>query len=82
MAFFAYSSVRKSRTVIVESIDISGLNLGQDSNPTNVTSVVVEGSTSDGTVAGDAEAQLARMSEMQPDAVAQVLRTWLSEPRR
>lgn len=82
MAFFAYSSVRKSRTVIVESIDISGLNLGQDSNPTNVTSVVVEGSTSDDTVAGDAAAQLARMSEMQPDAVAQVLRTWLSEPRR
>jgi flagellar biosynthesis/type III secretory pathway M-ring protein FliF/YscJ len=74
--------VRKSRTVIVESIDISGLNLSSDTNPTNVTSVVVEGSTDEGAYANEAEAQLARMSEMQPDAVAQVLRTWLSEPRR
>lgn len=82
MAFFAYRSVRKSRTVIVESIDISGLNLSSDTNPTNVTSVVVEGSTDEGAYANEAEAQLARMSEMQPDAVAQVLRTWLSEPRR
>jgi flagellar M-ring protein FliF len=82
MAFFAYRSVRKSRTVIVESIDISGLNLSSDTNPTNVTSVVVEGSTDEGVYANEAEAQLARMSEMQPDAVAQVLRTWLSEPRR
>jgi len=82
MAFFAYRSVRKSRTVIVESIDISGLNLSSDTNPANVTSVVVEGSTDEGVYANEAEAQLARMSEMQPDAVAQVLRTWLSEPRR
>lgn len=82
MAFFAYRSVRKSRTVIVESIDISGLNLGSDASPTNVTSVVVEGNTDEGEYANEAEAQLARMSEMQPDAVAQVLRTWLSEPRR
>lgn len=82
MAFFAYRSVRKSRTVIVESIDISGLNLGSDASPTNVTSVVVEGDTDEGAYANEAEEQLARMSEMQPDAVAQVLRTWLSEPRR
>lgn len=82
MAFFAYRSVRKSRTVIVESIDISGLNLGSDASPTNVTSVVVEGNTDEGAYANEAEEQLARMSEMQPDAVAQVLRTWLSEPRR
>jgi flagellar M-ring protein FliF len=82
MAFFAYRSVRKSRTVIVESIDISGLNLSPDASPTNVTSVVVEGNTDEGSYANEAEAQLAQMSEMQPDAVAQVLRTWLSEPRR
>jgi flagellar M-ring protein FliF len=82
MAFFAYRSVRKSRTVIVESIDISGLNLSPDASPTNVTSVVVEGNTDEDSYANEAEAQLAQMSEMQPDAVAQVLRTWLSEPRR
>lgn len=82
MAFFAYRSVRKSRTVIVESIDISGLNLGSDATPNNVTSVVVEGHTDDSAYANEAEEQLARMSDMQPDAVAQVLRTWLSEPRR
>jgi flagellar M-ring protein FliF len=73
MAFFAYRSVKKARTVVVENIDVAALNLGTGSKDEDED----EESEDDET-----QERLDSMSQMQPEAVAQVLKTWLADPRR
>ena len=73
MAFFAYRSVKKARTVVVENIDVAALNLGTGSKDEDED----EESEDDET-----QERLNSMSQMQPEAVAQVLKTWLADPRR
>jgi flagellar biosynthesis/type III secretory pathway M-ring protein FliF/YscJ len=73
MAFFAYRSVKKARTVVVENIDVAALNLGTGSKDEDED----EDSEDDET-----QERLNSMSQMQPEAVAQVLKTWLADPRR
>jgi flagellar M-ring protein FliF len=82
-AFFAYRSVRKARTVVVESIDISGLS--NRDNATSQTSTLItvrEDDDEDFELERDETAdKLSRLADTNPEAVAQVLRTWLSDPR-
>jgi flagellar M-ring protein FliF len=88
-SFFAYRSVRKARTVVVESIDVTGLGGGSVDSVQNLTTVVNVHEDDDDLDKDALEAlrdenqeQLSKMADMQPEAVAQVLRTWLSDPRR
>lgn len=90
-SFFAYRSVRKARTVVVESIDISGLGGTTSADATNTTTVVSVTSDDDEDDDGEAtfeitrdenQEQLSKMADLQPEAVAQVLRTWLQDPKR
>lgn len=71
MAFFAYRSVKKARTVVVENIDVASLNLGSSDSEEESEMEIDE-----------TQERLSSMSQMQPEAVAQVLKTWLSDPRR
>jgi len=75
MAFFAYRSVKKARTVVVENIDVAGLNLGAGSKDDDE-------DDEDDDDEDETQERLSSMSQMQPEAVAQVLKTWLSDPRR
>jgi flagellar M-ring protein FliF len=89
-SFFAYRSVRKARTVVVESIDVTGLGGGSSENVQSLTTVVNVHDEEDEDLDKDAlealrdenQEELSKMADMQPEAVAQVLRTWLSDPRR
>lgn len=74
MAFFAYRSVKKARTVVVENIDIASLNLGGANQPAQEDEEEQE--------QDETQERLTSMAQMQPEAVAQVLKTWLSDPRR
>jgi flagellar M-ring protein FliF len=82
-AFFAYRSVRKARTVVVESIDISGLS-NRDSGATQGSTLVTVRNDDDDDFdleRDETADKMSRLADTNPEAVAQVLRTWLSDPR-
>jgi flagellar biosynthesis/type III secretory pathway M-ring protein FliF/YscJ len=76
--------------VVVESIDVTGLGGGSSENVQSLTTVVNVHDEEDEDLDKDAlealrdenQEELSKMADMQPEAVAQVLRTWLSDPRR
>lgn len=82
-SFFAYRSVRKARTVVVESIDISGLSNRDNAASQGSTTITVRNDDDDDfDLERDETAdKMSRLADTNPEAVAQVLRTWLSDPR-
>lgn len=93
-AGLAYRSVRRARQVVVESIDISNLNPTSPVESQPQATVVLPLNEDDDedeeeeeevefdVIRAENEQRLQRLVDMQPEAVAQVLRTWLNGPGR
>ena len=90
MLGLGYRSVRRARQVVVESIDVSNLNAGGggESETTAVNVLQFDDDDDDeedeeaveyDVIREENEQQLQRLVDMQPEAVAQVLRTWLND---
>ena len=85
----AYRSVRRARQVVIESIDVSNLNSPNASAADSSGSHLLAGDDDEDededeeveydVVRKENETQLQRLVDMQPEAVAQVLRTWLND---